>query len=111
MATPKRAVRYPRWFWIPARVGTFTFLCGLLAFAVSLLLGILGVIVGARIRHGTPNMTIAYREVALPAALTVATIVLVSSIFMEVRHYRQSKALAEIERSSSSGYANRPHGV
>lgn len=111
MATAKRRVRNPRWFWIPARVVTFTFLCGLIAFAVSLLLGIVGVIVGARIRHGTPNMAIAYREVALPAALAVAAIVLVSSIFMEVRHYRQTKALAEIERSSSGGYVNRPHGI
>lgn len=103
--------RNPRWFWIPARVLLFAFLCTLLAFAVSLLLGILGVILGARLRGGTPNLTIAYREIALPAALMVGGIVLVSTVFMEVRHYRQSKALAEIERSSASGYAKTPHGI
>ena len=47
----------------------------------------------------------------LYSVLMVAAIVLVSSIFMEVRHYRQTKALAEIERSSSAGYVNRPHGI
>jgi ABC-type sulfate transport system permease component len=105
-------IRNPRWFWIPARVLLFTFLCSLLAFAVSLLLGILGVIVGARLRSDTPNITIAYREIALPAALMVAGIVLVSTVFMEVRHYRQSKALAEIARSSSpGGYAKRSPGI
>ena len=107
----KAPVRNPRWFWIPARVLLFTFLCSLLAFALSLLLGILGVIVGARLRHGTPNMTIAYRDVALPGALLVGGVALVSSIFMEVRHYRQSKALAEIERTSAPGYEKRHQGI
>ena len=51
-------------------------------------------------RGGTPNMTIAYREVALPAALAVGALVLVSVVFMEIRHYRQAKALAGIERAS-----------
>jgi hypothetical protein len=45
-------------------------------------------------------MTIAYREVALPAALVAATIILVLSLTMEIRHYRQSRALAEIARAS-----------
>jgi uncharacterized BrkB/YihY/UPF0761 family membrane protein len=104
--------RSPRWFWIPARVLLFTFLSSLLAFAVSLLLGIVGVIVGAKARHGTPNMSIAYRDVATPAALMVGAIVLVSSVFMEVRHYRQSKALAEIERSTlHDGYGKRRQGI
>ena len=107
----KPPARNPQWFWIPARVLLFTFLCTLLAFAVTLLLGILGVIAGARLRSGTPNLTVAYRDVAIPAALMVAGIVLVSSIFMEVRHYRQSQVLAKLERSSSPGYAKHPEGV
>ena len=107
MPASQARVRAPRWFWIPARVLLFTFLCTLLGFAVSLLLGLVGVIVGARLRGGVPNMTVAYREVALPAALAIAAIVLVSAIFMEVRNYRQSKVLAQIERSTSSNYAKR----
>ncbi|MBZ5720564.1 MAG: hypothetical protein LAO03_09310 [Acidobacteriia bacterium] len=99
MSPARKPARSPRWFWIPARVVVFTFICTLLAFAMSLLLGILGVMAGAKMRGGTPNMTIAYREVALPAALAVGAIVLVSVAFMEIRHYRQAKALAAIERA------------
>jgi hypothetical protein len=100
MSAAKKPARTPRWFWIPVRVVVFTFLCTLLAFAVSLLLGILGVVAGAKLRGGTPNMTVAYREVAAPAALAIGALVLVSVVFMEVRHYRQAKALAAIERAS-----------
>jgi hypothetical protein len=98
--TSKTAIRKPRWYLIPVRVLLVTFLLTLLAFAVSLLLGIIGVVVGAKLRGGTPNMQVAYRDVAAPVAATVFAIVLVSSIFMEVRNYRQAKALAGIERAS-----------
>lgn len=85
---------------IPLRVLLVTFLTTLLAFAVSLLLGIIGVILGAKLRAGTPNMQVAYRDVAAPVAAAVCAIVLVSSLFMEIRNYRQAKALAAIEHSS-----------
>lgn len=100
MSPAKKPARTPRWFWIPLRVLVFTVLCTLIAFAVSLLLGIIGVVAGAKVRGGTPNMTVAYREVALPAALAVGAIILISITFMEIRHYRQAKALASIERTS-----------
>jgi hypothetical protein len=89
-----------RLIWIPVRVLLATILFTLLSFAVSLLLGILGIVIGARLRGGVPNMTIAYRHIALPAAAAVGVIVLVSAIALEVRHFRQGKALAEIERVS-----------
>ncbi len=98
--TSKAAPRKPRWYLIPFRVLLVTFLLTLLGFAVSLLLGIVGVFVGARLRGGTPNMQVAYRDVAAPGAAAVFAIVLVSSIFLEIRNYRQAKALAEIERVS-----------
>jgi ribose/xylose/arabinose/galactoside ABC-type transport system permease subunit len=91
---------HPRWFLITVRVLVVTFVVTLLSFAVSLLLGIGGVLLAARLRGVHPNMTIAYRYVALPSAATVAGIVLISASFMEVRHYRQTKVLEEIERSS-----------
>ena len=94
MSPARKPARTPRWFWIPLRVLIFTVLCTLIAFAVSLLLGIVGVVAGARMRGGTPNMAVAYREVALPAALAVGTIILISITFMEIRHYRQAKILA-----------------
>ena len=105
MQASQARVRTPRWFWIPLRVLLFTFLCTLLGFAVSLLLGLIGVVIGARLRGGVPNMSVAYREVAFPAALAIAAIVLVSTVFMEARHYRQSKVLAQIAQASSPKYA------
>jgi hypothetical protein len=89
----------PRWFLIPVRVLLMTFVVTLLSFAVSLLLGIGGVVLAAWLKSAHPNMTIAYRYVALPTAAMVAAIILVSASFMEARHYRQSKTLDRIERA------------
>ena len=90
----------PRWYLIPVRVLLVTFIITLLSFAVSLLLGILGTLLAAKMRGLQPNMTFAYRGVALPVAGVVSAIVFVSAAFMEVRHYRQARALAQIERAS-----------
>ena len=87
----------PRWYLIPVRVLVATFVVTLLSFAASLFLGILGVILAAWIRGAHPNMTIAYRHVALPIAGIVAAIVLVSASFMEARHYRQARTLSQME--------------
>jgi hypothetical protein len=71
----------------------------LLAFAVSLLLSILGTVVYSQITHVAPNMPFAYRYVAFPFAISVGVIVLALSLAMEIRHYRQRKTLASIERA------------
>jgi len=86
-----------RWYLIQARILLVTFIVTLLSFAVSLLLGIFGVIAAAKVRGLHPNMALAYRDVALPVAGIVAAIVLVSATTMEVRHYRQTKALGRID--------------
>jgi hypothetical protein len=87
----------PRWYLVPVRVVLVTFVVTLFSFAVSLLLGILGVLLAAKLRGGYANMAVAYRDVAFPAAVAVAVIVLVSAACMEVRHYRQARALRTIE--------------
>jgi hypothetical protein len=89
----------PRWYLIPVRVGAITFLLTLISFAVSLFLGILGVVIVAALRGVHPQMTSAYRHVALPVAIVVAPLVVVSATVVEIRHYRQSKALAAIENA------------
>ncbi len=100
MPLPEMSGRKPRWYLIPLRVVLVTFIVTLLSFAVSLLLAIAGTVVGARLRGAHPDLTFAYRHIALPAAVTVAAMVFVSASFMEVRHYRQAKALDRIERTS-----------
>jgi hypothetical protein len=89
----------PRWIGIPFRALAVTFLLTLLAFAISLLLSILGTIVYSQVAHVAPNLPFAYRHIAFPFAISVGAIVLVLSLTMEVRHYRQRKALAGIERA------------
>ena len=100
MPQTKSLASKPRWYWIPVRILLETFLLTLLSFAVSLLLGILGLVITARLRGVHPNMTIAYRYIALPVAAVVGVVVLISASTIEVRHYRQTKALEEIERTS-----------
>jgi putative glutamine amidotransferase len=88
----------PRWIGIPARVFAMTFLFTLLSFAVALLLSILGTVVYAQVKHVAPNLTFAYRHIAFPCAIAAGAIVLVLSLAMEIRNYRQRKTLDGIER-------------
>ena len=74
-----------RWFWIPLRVLLVTFLLTLLAFAVCLLLGIVGLVISSWLRGAHPNMAIAYRHFAFPAAAIAAVIALVAAIAIEFR--------------------------
>jgi hypothetical protein len=92
--------RSPRWYAIPVRVLLVTFIGTLISFAVSLLLGILGIVIVSALRHANPNMTVAYRLIALPAAVVAGSIIFVLALTMEIRHYRQSRTLAAIERVS-----------
>ena len=91
--------RHPRWYILPVRVLLVTFIGTLIAFAVSLFLGIIGTVAMSALRHTNPDMTVAYRLIALPFALVAGSIVFVLVLAMEVRHYRQSKALAAIASS------------
>ena len=99
MSSP-RPSRPPRWYFIPVRVGLITFIGTLLCFAVSLLLAIIGTVVTAGLRGVPPDMRIAYRHIALPFALVAGSIIFVAALILEIRHYRQAKALTAIERVS-----------
>lgn len=92
--------RPPLWYAIPVRVFLVTFIGTLISFAVSLLIGIIGLVIISALRHAQPNMTLAYRMIALPAALVAGSIILVLALTVEIHHYRQSKTLAAIERMS-----------
>ncbi len=90
----------PRWIGVPVRAFAMTFLFTLLSFAVALLLSIVGTVVYSQVKHVAPNLTFAYRHIAFPFAITVGAIVLVLSLGMEIRNYRQRKTLEGIERAS-----------
>ena len=93
--------RQPRWVGIPVRVFAFTFLLTLLSFAVALLISILGTIIYSQIEHVAPNLVFAYKHIAFPIALMVGAAVLMVSLVLEIRSYRQSKILAAIERTAT----------
>ena len=99
-ATP--ASRSPRWYGIPVRVLLVTFVSTLICFAVSLFLAIIGTVAVAALRGVHPDMRIAYRQIALPMALVAGSIVFVLAWILEIRHYRQSKTLSDIERMADS---------
>jgi len=94
-----QAQRHP-WLLVPVRVLVVTFLGTLLAFALSLFVGIIAIVVSSWARGAHPNMTQAYRHIAIPGAGLAGAIVLISSVVVEIRQYRQTKTLAEIERLS-----------
>jgi hypothetical protein len=100
MPSSKNPASEPHWYVIPARILLITFLLTLLSFAVSLLLGILGIVIAAYLRGIHPNLTTAYRHIAFPVAAVVGTIALIFATVTEIRHHRQAKTLAEIERIS-----------
>jgi hypothetical protein len=77
-----------------------TFLVTLLSFAVSLLLGIVGIVIKARLRGLHPDMAGAYSHIAFPVAAAVGAAAFICASVMEIRHHRQAKALARIERIS-----------
>lgn len=96
---PKPQSHRPRWLGILGRVFGFTFLLTLLSFAVALLLSILGTIVYSLVEHVPPNLMFAYKRIAFPIAISVGAIVLIATLAVEIRNYRQGKVLAGIEQS------------
>jgi hypothetical protein len=90
--------RSPHWYGIPVRVLLVTFIGTLICFAVSLLLAIVGTVMGAALHGVHPDMRIAYRHIALPVALAGGSIIFVVILIMEIRHYRQAKTLSAMER-------------
>ena len=109
MSQPPAHTHNPRWFMVPLRVLLFTFLMTLLAFAVVLLLAIIAIATFARLRGSAADFAFAYRYVAAPAAAVAGTVVLVLSCTLEVRHYRQARALAALERAGTEPSAHQRH--
>jgi len=97
---PSQSKRSPHWYGIPVRVALMTFIGTLLGFAISLLLAILGVVIVSAVRGVHPDMRIAYRVIAIPAAVVEGAVLFVLSLVMEIRHYRQNKTLSAIEKLS-----------
>jgi hypothetical protein len=77
-----------------ARALVLTVLIALLAFAVSLFLAIVGIVLVAMVRGGAVDMAFAYRHVAAPLAVIVFCVTLVYLLISAVRDVRRSRAAA-----------------
>jgi hypothetical protein len=98
LITPRSGDHSPHWYGIPVRIFLLTFIGTLSAFAVSLFLAILGIMLIASLRGGRPDITLAYRHIAVPMALVAGGIIFLFATALEIRHYRQHKALRALER-------------
>lgn len=99
MASTNPSLRVPHWYLVPVKAMAVTFLLTVISFALGLLLGIIGTLIHGLIVGVHANMTVAYRDVALPVAIAAAVIVFAVSLVVEIRRYRQEKALVEIENA------------
>ena len=75
------------------RVVVITVLATLLAFCISLFLGILGIMLFDMITHGGINLASAYRHIALPAAAVALVIAFCAALITEGQYYRRQKKL------------------
>jgi uncharacterized membrane protein len=92
--------RPQRWYAVPARAVFIAFLVTLLTFAVTLFGAIAAVVISGALQGQNPDVRFAYRHVALPVAVIVGVAGLIVALIVEIRHYRQAKALEEIARAS-----------
>ena len=79
------------------RVLAITFALTGLAFAVTLLFGIIGMAGIGVVRGHLPDMRMAYRHFALPVAVTVGSCAFVAAWIVEIRLYQQRKSLASAQ--------------
>lgn len=95
-----RPTRPLHWYGIPVRVALLTFLGTLVSFAASLFFGILGTVILGALRRVHPDLSVAYRHIAVPIAIVAGSVIFLAALIMEIRRYRQSKMLSAIERMS-----------
>ena len=84
------------------RVVLITLVLTGLTFAVSLFVGILGMLAFGLLRGHLPDMRLAYRHFALPIAATAGTLAFIAAWIMEIRHYQQAKVLSKIALASNA---------
>ena len=84
--------RKPRLPGVFARALLITFVLTLLAFAVTLLLAIIGFSLFGLLQGHRPDMANAYKYIAAPMAAVTATVILITALITEFRRYRQRLA-------------------
>jgi hypothetical protein len=86
--------RKPSFVMLLVRVVVITVLATLLAFCVSLFLGILGIMLFDLIASGGINLANAYKHVALPAAAVALVVAFCAALITEIQYYSRARAAA-----------------
>ncbi len=76
---------------VAVRIALITVLITIFCFAVSLFLGIAGIVVVGMIKGGISDMSLAYRHIAFPIAMVAMTIAFFVTLVSEIKHYRRMK--------------------
>jgi hypothetical protein len=92
MALQTVSVRKPNLAMVAVRVVVITILITLLCFAVSLFLGIAGIVLVDMIKGGPSDLSLAYRHIAFPIAVGAMVIGFIITLVTEIKHYRRKKA-------------------
>jgi hypothetical protein len=92
MAPQTVSVRKPNMAMVVVRVVVITVLITLLCFAVSLFLGIAGIVLVGMIKGGHSDLSLAYRHIAFPIAMGAMIIAFVVTLVTEIKHYRRMRA-------------------
>src|SRR5689334_19960742 len=92
MAEVGMVTRKPRLPGVFFRALLITFVLTLLAFAVTLLLTIIGLSLFGMVAGRRPDLADAYRYGAFPIAILVAVAVLITALITEFKRYRQQLA-------------------
>lgn len=77
---------------VAVRILVITVLITAFCFAVSLFLGIAGIVLVGMIRGGISDLSAAYRHIAFPIAMGAMVIGFVATLVTEIKHYRRMKA-------------------
>ncbi|HJS99406.1 MAG TPA: hypothetical protein VJ756_09960 [Terriglobales bacterium] len=93
MAEVEIVTRKPRLLGVFFRALLITFVLTLLAFAVTLLLAIVGLSLFGVMTGHRPDLANAYRYAAFPMAMLAAVVVLVTAFVAEFKRYRQRLAV------------------
>jgi hypothetical protein len=92
MAEVGIVTRKPRLPGVFVRALLITFVLTMLAFAVTLLLAIIGLSLFGLVKGHRPDMANAYKYIAVPMAALTATVILVTALITEFKRYRQRLA-------------------
>lgn len=95
------SVRKPNAALVVVRVIVVTVLITLLCFAISLFLGIAGIVLVGMIKGGLSDLSLAYRHIALPVAVVAMVIAFIVTLVVEVKHYRRMRDEYEAWRKAA----------